>query len=79
VGLEVDLQPAPELLDVLSGVNPITLLHGSLSVDLHARSDNECLEVAAATRKVLHGMVETIARVQQEHDTLKEAVKKLQV
>jgi hypothetical protein len=35
--------------------------------------------VAAATRKVLHGMVETIARVQQEHDTLKEAVKKLQV
>ena len=68
----------PERLYVLSGVNPIALLHGSLSVDLHARSDSECLELAAATRKVLHAMVETIARVQQEHDSLREAVKKLQ-
>lgn len=67
----------PERLYIFSGVNPLTLLYGSLSTDIHARSDAECLEVAGATRKVLQAMVETIARAQREHETLKEAVKKL--
>ena len=55
----------------------ICVRNQSLSVDLHSRSDSECLERAAATRKVLQAMVEMMARVQEEHNTLKDAVAKL--
>ena len=68
----------PDQLYASTGENPITLLHRSLSVDLHTRSDSECLEIAGATRKVLQAMVETMERLQEEHGILKEAVKKLQ-
>lgn len=68
----------PDQLYALTRENPISLLYNSLSLDIHTRSDSQCLEIAGATRKVLQAMVETLERVQKEHNMLKEAVKKLQ-
>jgi hypothetical protein len=67
----------PPKLFLKDGVNPLTLLHDSLSKDLHQMSDEECLAVASATRHVLAAMVENVGRVQREHDEMKAAIKRL--
>jgi hypothetical protein len=66
----------PKLL-ILDGENPLTLLYKPLSVQLHALSDEECLQQAADIRLVLIALLETIADVLKSKDDLKEAANRL--
>jgi hypothetical protein len=45
---------------LVQGQNPLTLLHGALSTELHNLSDEECVEVAGDIRRVLEAMLENI-------------------
>lgn len=67
----------PSELFLAGGINPLLLLHGSLSKDLHSMSDDECLAVATATRTLLGAMIGRLEQVRAEHEKLKDAVKKL--
>ncbi len=57
--------------------NPFTLLHKALSEDLHAESDEECLEAASAIRVVLAELSERMGQVLKDEAELKEAVSRL--
>ena len=59
---------------MIRGQNPLTLLHGILSENLHGETDEECLAYAAAVREVLTAMSDRIARAFQEEETLHAAV-----
>ncbi len=62
---------------LMSGHNPLTLLHKALSDGLHERSDEECLECAREIRLVLTELAERMSQVLKEESELKEAVSKL--
>ena len=62
----------------IEGHNPFTLLHGPLSSQLHAGTDEEALAMATAIRTVLSALVEKIADVMKEHSGLTDAINKLQ-
>jgi hypothetical protein len=58
IALVKDLPPAilrPE------GMNPLSILHSSLSEGLHERTDEECLEAAKHIREILIFLVNQIA------------------
>jgi hypothetical protein len=54
--------------------NPLTLLHNATSNDLHAGTDEDCLEVATNIRVVLTELAVRIAEVTREDDGLKQSV-----
>lgn len=61
----------------LGGQNPLTLLHGPLSVGLHSLSDAECLDLAHNIRLVLTALLERIQSITEEQADLDQALKGL--
>ena len=66
----------PQVL-LIDGRNPVTLLHSALSEGLHARTDEECLDLASAIRVVLTELADRIGQALKDEAQLKEAVKRL--
>lgn len=66
----------PQIL-LIDGYNPLTLLHSALSDGLHAKNDNECLEIATSVRVVLTEMVERMSNALKDSADLKSAVSKI--
>ncbi len=63
----------------ISGENPLTLLHGALSEGLHAKSDEECLEIAGNIRVVLTVLAQSITNALNDDKELTNAVKGLKL
>ena len=61
----------------IKGHNPLTLLHGALSKDIHRKSDAECLELACHVRLILTELAERISTALQENKELDDAVSEL--
>lgn len=57
--------------------NPLKLLHSALSRGLHARTDEECLEIATSIRVVLTELAERISNALKDENELERAVNKL--
>lgn len=57
--------------------NPLSLLHSALSEGLHARTDEECLELAASVRVVLTELAERISQALKDEAELRQAVSRL--
>ena len=51
----------PQVL-LINGHNPLTLLHKALSKGLHAKSDEECLQLATSIRTILTDLAERIGQ-----------------
>lgn len=60
-----------------NGMNPLGLLHSTLSEGLHAESDEECLELAGTCREVLVFLVSQISATKQATKTFTDSIKKL--
>lgn len=66
----------PESLKI-NGHNPLTLLHTALSDGLHARTDEECLELATTIRRVMQDLAERVGTALKDHAELNAAVNRL--
>jgi hypothetical protein len=62
---------------LINGQNPLTLLHSALSEGLHAKSDEDCLELATSIRLVLMELAERIATALKDEAELRNAVNRL--
>lgn len=62
---------------LINGHNPLSLLHSALSDGLHARSDQECLEVASSVRVVLAELSERLAQALKDEAELNKALSRL--
>lgn len=62
---------------LIDGHNPLTLLHSALSDGIHARTDNECLDIATSLRVVLTDLVKRMADTLKDTVELKAAVGKI--
>ncbi|HCC05152.1 TPA: hypothetical protein DEP58_02490 [Patescibacteria group bacterium] len=62
---------------LIDGHNPLTLLHAALSDGLHARTDDECLEIATSLRVVLTDLAKRIANTLNDTAKLKTAVSRI--
>jgi len=62
---------------LVSGQNPLLLLHSALSEGLHANTDEECLELAQSIRIVLTDFVERVGSVLKDEAELTSAVARL--
>lgn len=62
---------------LINGHNPLTLLHGALSEGLHAKTDEECLEIATSIRVILADLVERMANAVKDTAELKTAVNRI--
>lgn len=63
----------PEVL-LISGHNPLTLLHQALSDGLHDRNDDHCLELASSIRVVLGELSERIAMALKDDEEVSKAL-----
>ena len=59
------------------GINPLSTLHQSLSEGLHAKTDDECIELAENIRLVLTYLVEQIALARESSSRFTEGMRKL--
>src|SRR3989344_364289 len=59
---------------LIDGHNPLTLLHAALSEGLHAKTDEECLEIATSLRVILADLAKRMADVLKDTAELKTAV-----
>jgi len=66
----------PETL-LIEGHNPLTLLHSALSEGLHAKSDEECLQLATSIRIVLQELAEKASAALKDHAQLTTALSRL--
>jgi hypothetical protein len=66
----------PESLKI-QGHNPLTILHDNLSSGLHAKSDEECLEIAQAVRVVLADLAERLTLALKDEAELTKALGRL--
>jgi hypothetical protein len=62
---------------LINGHNPLMLLHRALSKGLHAKTDDECLELAHHVRTVLAELAERIGVVLKDDANIKAAIAKL--
>jgi hypothetical protein len=69
-----DAMPQALLID---GHNPLTLLHRALSTGLHAKTDEECLELAHHVRVVLADLAERIGQALKGDAELKAAISRI--
>jgi hypothetical protein len=67
----------PEILQI-NGNNPLTLLYKALSEELHAGTDEECLEIAQDIRVVLSELSERLHTALKDDQELKKAVSRIQ-
>lgn len=61
----------------INGQNPLMLLHSALSDGLHGRSDEECLELAAAVRVVMAEFADRMGQAMKDEAELTTAVTRL--
>jgi hypothetical protein len=66
----------PESLRI-QGHNPLTLLHDNLSTGIHAKSDEECLEIAGAVRIILAELADRITTALKDEAEITKALGKL--
>lgn len=66
----------PPVLSI-SGMNPLSLLYGALSTNLHGKSDRDCLQLATDVRIVLANMAERLANALADQEELRLAVHRL--
>jgi hypothetical protein len=69
-----DAIPAGLLMD---GHNPLTLLHSALSEGIHAKTDEDCLQIAQDIRVVLYELAERISEALRDEAEVKHAVNRL--
>lgn len=62
---------------LVNGHNPITLLHTALSAGLHAKTDEECLELAQAARIILTELADRLGQALKDEAELSNAVNRL--
>ncbi|MFO0806736.1 MAG: hypothetical protein U0791_26825 [Gemmataceae bacterium] len=62
---------------LIKGHNPLTLLHGALSRDLHSATDEDCLSAASSIRLVLFELAERLAAALKDKRELDEALTRL--
>jgi hypothetical protein len=62
---------------LIDGHNPLLLLHNALSKGLHAKTDEECLELATSIRVVLTELAERMSLALKDEAELKQALSKL--
>jgi hypothetical protein len=62
---------------LISGHNPLTLLHNALSEGLHSESDKECLELATSIRLVLTELADRMGQALKDEAELTQAVSRL--
>lgn len=74
IALVKDLLPANLRPD---GLNPLSILHSTLSQGLHAESDDECLAAAASVREVLVFLVSRVEGANQAKKSFTESMRKL--
>lgn len=66
----------PEILRP-DGMNPLNLLHTTLSEGLHAKTDDECLEIAGSIREILIFFVNRILQTKQTSKKFTTSMRKL--
>jgi hypothetical protein len=66
----------PEILRP-DGMNPLNLLHTTLSEGLHAKTDDECLEVAGSIREILIFLVNRIVETKESSKKFTTSMRKL--
>lgn len=59
------------------GINPLAILHSTLSIGLHSESDEKCLEYADKIRKSLVFLVNRILRAKNENQEFSASLKDL--
>jgi hypothetical protein len=74
--IEIIKEGIPDSLKI-RGHNPLTLLHSALSEGLHARTDEECLELAQDIRLVLTELADRVSQAVKDDRELNEAVTRL--
>ncbi len=60
-----------------NGVNPLGILHSSLSQGLHAENDDECLELSDAIKKSLTFLFKKVLREKDENKEFTDSMKKI--
>lgn len=66
----------PEILRP-DGMNPLNLLYSTLSEGLHAKTDEECLEIAGSIREILVFLVNRILQTEQTSKKFTTSMRKL--
>jgi hypothetical protein len=66
----------PQIL-LIDGHNPLTLLHSVLSEGLHAKTDDQYLEIATSVRVLITEMVERMGTALKDNEELKTAVSRI--
>ncbi len=59
------------------GMNPLAVLHGTLSKGIHEESDETCIELAATTREVLIFLVNQVSASKSAGSKFTESMRKL--
>ncbi len=62
---------------LVDGHNPLLLLHSALSDGIHAKKDEECLEIATSIRIILTDLVERLASAMKDTKELKTALSRI--
>ena len=62
---------------LINGQNPMTLLHSALSEGLHAKTDQQCLELAHDVRVVLAELADRIGQALKDEAELNTAISRL--
>lgn len=62
---------------LITGHNPLRLLHNALSEGIHAKTDEECLELATSIRVVLTELAERISHALKDEAELRHAIGRL--
>lgn len=71
--LDLAKEGIPESL-LINGHNPMKLLHSALSDGVHARTDEECMEIATSVRIVLADLSERLSQALKEEAELRHAL-----
>ncbi|MCH7755308.1 hypothetical protein IH970_09335 [candidate division KSB1 bacterium] len=66
----------PESLKIKTH-NPLTLLHHPLSVNIHSKTDEDCLSLATSIRTILTTFSEKLNEALKEDTELNKAIKEL--
>ena len=71
--LDLAKEGIPESL-LINGHNPMKLLHSALSDGVHARTDEECMEIATSVRIVLGDLADRLGQALKEEAELRHAL-----
>ena len=74
--LEMTKDAVPESL-LIRGHSPLALLHDALSDGVHARSDEECLDMAESTRIILSELSDRLHMALKDDNEVKEALSRM--